>query len=247
MTLLETKEHQVEVKFHEAQMEPVSDFMEEVGEQLRFLQEHPGEAEVVLVGITNSRHYCVTSAAFVDNDSSHFGGGIWKVKGTMFDVDTGSSSTDKVFTGAVDATSFAVVVEPDSEPTEVCFQSSIAPLVGATTQSSAPPVDRSVAEELVRQGLLMRQEDCRFVDVALPGGSYSYLEPFWIQIGAIVRVDDGTLVTPIQSREDEAVAREKLAAVWVTAGAPLGWARKEAGAALAHLLGNEEDTAADLV
>ena len=129
MTLLETKEHQVEVKFHEAQMEPVTDFMEEVGEQLGYVQEHPGEAEVVLVGITNSRHYCVTSAAFVDKTYSHFGGGIWRVKGTMFDLDSGSTTADKVFTGAVDATSFAVVVEPDSEPTEVCFQSSIAPLV----------------------------------------------------------------------------------------------------------------------
>ena len=129
MTLPETKEHQVEVEFHEAQMEPVTDFMEEVGEQLRFVQEHPGKAEVVLVGITNSRHYCVTSAAFVDNAFSCFGGGIWKVKGTMFDLDTGSTPADKVLTGTIDATSFAVVVEPDNEPTEVCFQSSIAPLV----------------------------------------------------------------------------------------------------------------------
>ena len=74
------------------------------------------------------------------------------------------------------------------------------------------------------------------MDVLLDGGSFRYLAAFWERVGALVRREDGAgWVDGVNSPEEEAEVVLRLAAEWVSAGAPVEWARKEAGSALRAL------------
>lgn len=95
----------------------------------------------------------------------------------------------------------------------------------------------SAAEELVRRGILYREDDVRYAGFVLDGDSFAYTFSFWIGVGALVPFDGGpSYRCTIQSPEDEEALRARLAATWVEAGATPEWAREEADAAVAFFL-----------
>ncbi|HET8722956.1 MAG TPA: hypothetical protein VFM53_02050 [Anaeromyxobacteraceae bacterium] len=74
-------------------------------------------------------------------------------------------------------------------------------------------------------------------DVILMGGAFRYLPAFWIQAGAITPDEAGRgFVLGARTPEVQAAIRDRCAEFWKWAGAPEGWARVEASAALEALL-----------
>lgn len=71
----------------------------------------------------------------------------------------------------------------------------------------------------------------------LVGGAFRYLPAFWIQAGALTPDEAGRgLVLGARTPEGQAAIRHRCAEFWKWAGAPEGWARVEASAALEALL-----------
>ena len=71
----------------------------------------------------------------------------------------------------------------------------------------------------------------------LVGGAFRYLPAFWIQAGAIAPDEAGRgFVLGARTPEGQAAIRDRCAEFWKWAGAPEGWARVEASAALEALL-----------
>lgn len=100
-----------------------------------------------------------------------------------------------------------------------------------------PPVLATVGEALVERGLLAREPDMGVADVILMGGAYRYTAAFWERVGAIVRQESGPgWVVGARTAEEQEAVRLRLVAEWLSAGAPAGWARSEADAALESLL-----------
>ena len=101
-----------------------------------------------------------------------------------------------------------------------------------------PPVPATVGEALVDRGFLAREPDMRNADVILKGGTYRYTVAFWRHVGALVPQESGPGGWGVSARtpEDQEALRGRVIAEWVSAGAPPGWARMEASAALEALL-----------
>ncbi|HQR30562.1 MAG TPA: hypothetical protein PLL32_09135 [Anaeromyxobacteraceae bacterium] len=74
-------------------------------------------------------------------------------------------------------------------------------------------------------------------DVILVGGAFRYLPAFWIQAGAITADEAGRgFVLGARTPDLQSAIRDRCAEFWKWAGAPEGWARVEASAALEALL-----------
>ncbi len=80
------------------------------------------------------------------------------------------------------------------------------------------------AEALVDRALLAPEGDARLVDVAVEGQGFRYAAAFWESVG----------VRSYTADYDE--ARLRVAIAWAAVGAPLRWARTEAGRAFKQFL-----------
>jgi len=103
----------------------------------------------------------------------------------------------------------------------------------------APAISHAIGERLVDRGFLVREEETSRIDVILLGGAFRYTVAFWQHVGALTAATDGS-GGKVEARTPEAQAevRRRFAEVWEAAGAPEGWARMEASAALEVLLVN---------
>ncbi len=102
-----------------------------------------------------------------------------------------------------------------------------------------PAIGQSIGEILVSRGFLARESDLTRVDVILLGGYFRYTPRFWEHVGALSRDESGRgWRVGARTPEEQAAVRGRFAQVWQEAGAPEGWARMEAGAALEALLAN---------
>jgi hypothetical protein len=89
----------------------------------------------------------------------------------------------------------------------------------------------------VARGFLTREADLTHVDVILVGGYFRYTPALWEHVGALTREEGGRgLRIGARSPEAQSEVRTRFAQVWQSAGAPDGWARMEASAALESLL-----------
>jgi hypothetical protein len=103
----------------------------------------------------------------------------------------------------------------------------------------APAIHHSVGQKLVDEGLLSRETGGAQADVILVGGAFRYLPAFWERVGALTRDESGRgWVVGARTPEAQASIRDRFAQVWKSAGAPEGWARVEASAALEALMVN---------
>jgi hypothetical protein len=76
------------------------------------------------------------------------------------------------------------------------------------------------ADALVERELLAPEGDACLIEVAVDGRGFRYARAFWEKAG----------VRSYPADYDE--ARLRVAVMWAAVGAPLGWARTEAGRAL---------------
>ncbi len=81
------------------------------------------------------------------------------------------------------------------------------------------------AEALVDRDLLAPEGDARLIEVAVDGRGFRYAAAFWEEAG----------VRSYTADYDE--ARLRVAILWAAVGAPLWWARTEAGRAFKQFLG----------
>lgn len=91
---------------------------------------------------------------------------------------------------------------------------------------------RLAAELLVDRGLLARETDDRLVELTLDGRGFRYLTSFWERVGALARDAGGSWRSPLDGAPDMSETQLRVAVEWAAVGAPLEWARGQAGAAL---------------
>jgi hypothetical protein len=84
---------------------------------------------------------------------------------------------------------------------------------------------------LLARGLLTRDDDPENAAIRVNGRGYRYLSRFWTETG-VLEPDGDRWRVRVEDDRDATAARHRVAAKWITAGAPTEWARREAEAAV---------------
>lgn len=84
---------------------------------------------------------------------------------------------------------------------------------------------------LLARGLLAREDDPERAAIRVDGRGYRYLSRFWTRTGVLETAGSEWRVR-LEDDCEASWARLRVAAEWITAGAPADWARREADAAV---------------
>jgi hypothetical protein len=95
---------------------------------------------------------------------------------------------------------------------------------------------------LLARGLLTREDDPERAAIRVNGRGYRYRSRFWTKTGVLEAEGEAWRIR-VEDDRDARQARHRVAAEWITAGAPMDWAKREAEAAV-MLLRIRPDTAA---
>jgi hypothetical protein len=118
-----------------------------------------------------------------------------------------------------------------SGPGELGCWSHVASLEGRMSSRSDHVRVLLAVGVLLARGLLTREDDPEQAAIRVNGRGYRYLSRFWTETG-VLQADGGRWHIHVEDDRAASAARNRVAAQWITAGAPTAWALQEAEAAV---------------